>query len=117
MARALRVCSRPGCPNLCEGGRCPSCRAEAERARGSAAQRGYGHEHETRFRRGVLQRDPICIVCRQAPSSVADHWPIDRRELVRRGLDPNDPKRGRGLCDGCHGRSTAELQPGGWHAR
>ncbi|WP_228637251.1 hypothetical protein [Microtetraspora sp. AC03309] len=47
---------------------------------------------------------------------MADHWPLDRRELVRRSLDPDDPKHGRGLCKSCHDGSTAQRQPGGWNA-
>jgi 5-methylcytosine-specific restriction protein A len=45
----------------------------------------------------------------------ADHWPLSRRELVEQGLDPDDPKHGRGLCTSCHSRSTAREQPGGWN--
>ncbi|QDY11401.1 hypothetical protein FJK98_02390 [Micromonospora sp. HM134] len=51
------------------------------------------------------------------PSTVADHWPLSRRELVDAGLDANDPTRGRGLCKGCHDRHTSVAQPGGWNAR
>lgn len=67
------------------------------------------------FREGVLARDPICKVCRRAPSTVADHFPLSRRELVAAGLDADDPERGRGLCKPCHDRETARLQPGGWN--
>jgi 5-methylcytosine-specific restriction protein A len=116
--RALSPCTVHGCPELVERGRCPAHRTEAERARGSASQRGYGHKHAQRFRRGVLARDPICTMpgC-YAWSKHADHWPIDRRTLVLRGLDPNDLKHGRGLCTSCHSRETALHQPGGWNAR
>jgi 5-methylcytosine-specific restriction protein A len=48
---------------------------------------------------------------------VADHWPRDRRELERLGLDPDDPQHGRGLCASCHGKHTAKTQPGGFNAR
>ena len=68
-----------------------SHRREAEQRRGSARQRGYGKGHETRFRPGVLARDPVCVLCGQAPSVHADHWPLGRRELTARGLDPDDP--------------------------
>ena len=96
-------------------GRCESCAAAAERARGSAASRGYGTQHEARFRRRVLTRDPVCVLCRRALSTVADHFPLSRRELVAAGMDPNDPRHGRGLCARCHSKATAELQPGGWN--
>ncbi|MFJ2174345.1 holin [Streptomyces sp. NPDC087851] len=111
-----RVCSRPGCPELTDqGGRCSGCRSEAEQRRGSARQRGYGGGHETRFRPGVLARDPVCVLCRRARSVHADHHPRDRKQLVDEGLDPNDPQYGRGLCGPCHSRATAQEQPGGWN--
>ncbi|TYB69721.1 holin [Nonomuraea sp. PA05] len=117
--RAASVCSTPGCPNLCDGGRCPECRSAAEKARGSASQRGYGSRHRDRFRTGVLAKHPTCVLCGAARSTVADHHPMDRRELVARGLDPDDPKYGRGLCASCHGKATQanESQKGGWNAR
>jgi 5-methylcytosine-specific restriction enzyme A len=115
MPHALKACPTPGCPNLVERGRCPDCRATAEHARGTAAQRGYGNRHRNHFRRGVLRRDPLCVLC-GAPSTDADHYPRDRRELVRLGLDPDDPRYGRGLCSACHKRHTAAEQPGGWNA-
>lgn len=42
----MRVCSRPGCPELTEGRRCPTHEAEAERRRGTRQQRGYTAEHD-----------------------------------------------------------------------
>lgn len=114
--RALTVCSTPGCPTLTDSGRCPDHRAEAERRRGTARQRGYGRQHETVFRAVVLRRDPVCVLCKQQPSQHADHHPLSRRELVERQLDPDDPQHGRGLCQSCHSSETARHQPGGWHA-
>ena len=125
MHRRMRVCSAPGCPEYTDqGGKCPSCRREAEQSRGSARQRGYGGRHETRFRPAVLARHPRCVCtedghghdgpCGQ-PSIHADHWPLSRRALVQQGLDPDDPRHGRGLCPPCHSSETAQHQPGGWH--
>jgi len=114
--RALSVCSTPGCPEYTDTGRCTACRAEVEQRRGTARQRGYGKAHEKRFRPAVLARDPVCVLCRSAPSRHADHHPISRRELVDQGLDPDDPKHGRGLCGTCHSTETAQHQPGGWNA-
>ena len=118
MPRALKVCSTHGCPNLIPQGssRCPDCDRRADKARGT---RGYQTAGHRRFRRVVLTRDPLCVVCREAVSTVADHWPISRRDLVAQGLDPNDPSRGRGLCHRCHSRATAATpgQRGGWNRR
>ena len=113
------VCSVPGCPTYVERGqgRCDEHRRHADRARGTAAQRGYTGRGHRGFRAAVLDRDPICVECRLAPATVADHYPKSRRELVEAGLDPNDPTRGRGLCKTCHDRETARHQPGGWNDR
>lgn len=120
-----RVCSTPGCPEFSDrGGKCDEHRREADQRRGTARQRGYTREHETRFRPAVLARDPICVCpgcnqctipgeCCDRASVHADHWPIDRRDLVAQGLDANDPKHGRGLCPHCHGSATAQHQ-GPW---
>ena len=61
-------------------------------------------------------RDPICVLCDVALSTVADHYPLSRKELIDQGLNPNDPMHGRGLDKLCHDRSTAVEQPGGWAA-
>jgi 5-methylcytosine-specific restriction protein A len=91
-------------------------RRRGERARGSSTAQGYGAEHRDRFRAGVLARDPDCVLCGD-PATQADHHPLSRKELVARGLDPNDPEYGRGLCRPCHSSETAQHQPGGWHRR
>lgn len=126
MPRALRVCPVPGCPELTSGGRCEGHTRQAEDRRGSARARGYGRAHTNRFRPGVLRRDPLCVCTDEghghhgqclAASTVADHHPLSRRELVAARMDPNDPANGRGLCKGCHDRSTAVHQPGGWNAQ
>lgn len=125
MPRALKTCSQPNCPNLVTRGRCPDCKRQADRQRGTRHQRGYGKGHTTRFRPAVLRKDPLCVCTNTshghgqpclAPSTVADHWPLDKRELAARGLDSNNPRHGRGLCKPCHDRHTAAAQPGGWHA-
>ncbi|MFJ6293208.1 holin [Streptomyces griseoviridis] len=112
---AWRVCNEHGCPEYTQHTKCDEHRSAAEQRRGSARQRGYDRAHETTFRAAVLARDPQCVLCHAAPSKHADHWPIDRRELVRRGDDPNDPQHGRGLCGPCHSTETAREQPGGWN--
>jgi 5-methylcytosine-specific restriction protein A len=117
MPRALSICSTPGCPNTTRSGRCETCTKAADKARGTASERGYGGAGHRRFRREVLARDPICVLCHLEPSTVADHYPLSRRELEAQGLDPNDPQHGRGLGKRCHDRETAKNQPGGWNAR
>jgi len=115
---AWQACSRPGCPELVPAsGRCDQCKRGAERRRGTAASRGYGRRHRTRFREAVLAKHPYCALGCGRPSVHADHWPLDRRTLVLRGADPDDPANGRGLCPSCHSKETAREQPGGWNAR
>ena len=115
----MRVCSVHGCPTLHTGtdSRCPEHSRKADRARGTAAQRGYTTAGHQGFRTAVLTRDPICVTCENAFSNVADHFPYTRRELIDAGLNPDDPQYGRGLCDPCHGRETTKHQPGGWNQR
>jgi 5-methylcytosine-specific restriction protein A len=123
--RALKVCSCMGCaahqgscPQLTPTGRCQPCDRTADRARGTAHQRGYSSTGHKRFRAAVLRRDKTCRIdgCNK-PSTDADHWPQGRDELIRLGLDPNDARYGRGLCATDHKRETAKHQPGGWHRR
>ena len=116
----MRVCSVHGCPTIyptSEGSRCPEHRAEADKARGTAHERGYTGRGHQAFRNAVLTRDPICVLCHIAFSTVADHYPQSRKELIDLGLNPNDPQYGRGLCKPDHDRETAQNQPGGWAAQ
>ncbi|MFJ3705043.1 MULTISPECIES: holin [unclassified Streptomyces] len=115
--RAPKRCTTGGCSGTPTpgSGKCPRC--ARPRPRPSAAAQGYGREHERRFRAGVLARDTVCVLCMQTPAVHADHWPLSKRELVERGLDDNDPRRGRGLCASCHSKETAEHQPGGWNRK
>ncbi|WP_424213536.1 hypothetical protein ACN20G_16435 [Streptomyces sp. BI20] len=48
----------------------------------------------------VLARDPICVMCKEQPSTHADHWPLSRALLDRAGLAA-DPGFARGLCATC----------------
>lgn len=123
---AWRVCSTPGCPEFTQHGRCDDHRREAEQRRGSARQRGYGGAGWRAARKAVLDRDSRCVCtdddhdhsgqCTE-PSTVADHYPEERRDLVAAGIpNPDAPHRMRGICAGCHNRKTAATAPGGWNA-
>lgn len=126
MPRALKTCPVPGCPELVTSGRCANHEQQADRRRGTRHQRGYSKAHTNRFRPGVLKRNPLCVCTDQThghgteclrPSTVADHWPLSKRELQVQGMDDNDPEHGRGLCKPCHDRHTSTAQPGGWNVR
>ena len=117
---SMRVCSIHNCPTIfdaAEGTRCAEHRRQADKARGTASERGYTSTGHQTFRRAVLHRDPVCVLCHQRQATVADHYPLSRKQLTDRGLNPNDPAHGRGLCAACHNRETAHHQPGGWHTR
>lgn len=137
MPRALKICACLGCRHhdrgcleLVPAGRCTPCTFAAEQARGTAQQRGYGHRHRNVFRTGVLNKHPLCVCTDPtqtathhhggqclSPSTVADHHPLSRRELEAAGLDPDNPRHGRGLCKPCHDHHTSQAQPGGWNGR
>lgn len=121
MPRAMHPCASCGQPVR---GRCTACRQRTDQRRGTSHQRGYDKQHRLRFRAAVLARDPVCVCTNTdhshgprctSPAVHADHYPLDRRELVARGMDPNDPRHGRGLCHPCHSAETARYQPGGWN--
>ncbi|RAV17496.1 holin [Mycobacterium colombiense] len=102
--RPCTVCGQP----VYRQARCRTHYKQAEKRRGNSSERGYGSRHERMFRRPVLMRDPICVMqdCDE-PSVHADHYPYTRRQLVRMGLDPDDPQYGRGLCTHHHNQWTA----------
>ncbi len=108
---AKRICSVAGCPEFTDGGRCDEHKRAADKARGTSRERGYSTPGHKRFRRLVLRRDPICVVCTtalatvvasvetspvvkfriRAISAAADHYPVSRRDLVASGANPDDP--------------------------
>ncbi len=57
-------------------------------------------------RAAVLQRDPVCLDCRKAAATVADHV-IDARAWVAMGRDFYDMDNLAGKCQPCHDRRTA----------
>jgi 5-methylcytosine-specific restriction enzyme A len=102
--RPCRICRQP----VKKGGLCAfhlgQYDSRRDRRRPSATQRGYGQDHRELFRKPVLKRDKYCPC--GALATVADHYPLSRRELVAAGLDPNNPEYGRGLCKPCHDSYT-----------
>lgn len=113
--RPRTICTHRPCGNPATvRGRCTAHNTQAERTRGTAHQRGYDAQHRT-FRTAVLRRDITCRICHDQ-ATVADHWPLSKRDLRAQGMDDHDPRHGRGLCARCHNRETARHQPGGWAA-
>ncbi len=126
MAARYRVCTHPGCPSLVEGGgRCALHQREAERARRPNGN-PYGTRGHQAFRDGVLAAHPLCQCMGECGkhdglcamrATVANHYPVERRDLEAAGLNPNDPTYGRGECKPCHDSYTARTSPGGWNLR
>lgn len=58
MARAKKVCKRNGCGKTAlPNGWCEQCGREADLARGTRHQRGYGHEHDADRARLLAEYD------------------------------------------------------------
>lgn len=112
-SRAARPCTNPGCRNAATtGGKCSPCktkqRKHADQQRGTASARGYGRDHEQHFRLPILQRDGYTCVDCGGFGDRADHDPVERRDLVALGMDPNSPDHGVTRCEGCHNSKTAK---------
>lgn len=109
--RSPRPCSRVGCSGKAQDGHSLCAKHLARQRAHSDAKRkdtrtNYADREHREFRDAVLGEEPWCVLC-GAEATVADHYPVRRRELIARGLDPNDPQYGRGLCVPCHNSHTA----------
>jgi 5-methylcytosine-specific restriction protein A len=82
-------------------GYCLEHRRSYERARGSAAARGYGRRWG-KLRLRVLAEEPLCRICEAAESTEVDH--IQRKQDGGTDLRSNL----RGLCKACHSRRHVE---------
>ncbi len=110
--RPPKQCAKYGCPVLTNETYCAKHRAEYlarvskeyERERATATQRGYGALHR-KWRRIILNRDPVCKICGRAPSTEADHIDGNNRNLSL--------ENGQGLCKTCHSKKTVKEQ-GRW---
>jgi 5-methylcytosine-specific restriction enzyme A len=102
---ALRPCSEPRCPGYATyKGRCKDHAAAQERTRYNADTRHWYSSSDWRILRlQVLHDDPICVDCKQRPSTEVDHRVPHRgnRELFF------DRSNVQGMCHTCHGRKTA----------
>ena len=101
MPRSLpRPCIVPRCPNLTRSTRCDEHQTDRDREldqrRPTAHQRGYDERHRG-WRAEVLERYPVCRICGDAPSTVADHI-----VPIRDGGARFDLANGQGTCAPCH---------------
>ena len=115
--RPHQRCTTPGCPGRVTTGRCAHCletRQTNPRLRiETTAERGYGSPWRTR-RYAYLTTHPYCALCGRL-ATIADHYPIARRQLVATGDPaPDADHHLRPLCKPCHDHETGLRQPGGW---
>ena len=99
----MRFCAR--CRAAHEG-RCPQVARYVDRARGSAASRGYDADWR-RFRAAILRADPWCADCakrgRLQPADELHHI-AKLADHPERRLDPENVMP---LCHRCHAIRTA----------
>jgi 5-methylcytosine-specific restriction protein A len=102
----MAICSHPGCPTIVpHRGTCLAHRTPDRRPTASA--RGYGAKWR-RNRARYLRAHPDCTLCPQ-PATVADHWPLTRRQLLDLGEQhPDGWHHLRPLCQRCHAIQTAK---------
>lgn len=107
MPAAIRHCCRsPGCPMLVTGRYCEKHAREAERQRGSSAERGYGRRWR-RFRRWYLTQHPLCVQC-EAEGRLTEATEVHHVIAVR--VDASlqyEESNLQSLCHACHSRVTA----------
>jgi len=83
---------------------CVANDAAYNRARGSAAARGYGYRWR-RLRRMVLNREPLCVRC-GVPATDVDH-------IVPRSRGGGDDFENlQAMCRSCHSRKTSQEDGG-----
>lgn len=91
MARAKRICPKPGCPQAAVKRYCTEHEREYERARGSSSQRGYGSQHQTERQRWVKRIQVLGqIQCATCPTIIKPGQPFDlgHNEDRRRYIGP-----------------------------
>lgn len=112
-----RPCRKPGCPALVTAhGYCDKHQdqiKQADRYRGSAHERGYGHEW--RVKTAQFRKDnPLCVHClangRVKAMKVVDHTIPHKGDKALMW----DQTNWQALCESCHNRKTASQDMGAW---
>lgn len=85
MARAKRICPKPGCPKPAAGRYCPEHNREYEQKRGTARQRGYDARHDAARRTwaALVRGGGVhCARC-HGPIDPAEPWHLDHDDADR----------------------------------
>lgn len=96
------ACHRCGTPTDELDGLCDECRGVLR-----PTERPYDDPLWRRRSAAFLRAHPWCALCEElglsVKATVADHWPMSRKELVAAGeSDPDQTKYLRPLCRGHH---------------
>lgn len=94
----LRPCGYPGCGIATTDSRCPTHKWKGDVR--TTKQKGYSGARWARLRAHTLRKHPVCVMCRDRVSVVADHVVPKKRG----GKDELDNLQG--LCLRCHATKT-----------
>ncbi|MGG6311577.1 HNH endonuclease signature motif containing protein [Paenibacillus macerans] len=109
-----KFCRFPGCKTITDGPYCSvhaNAKADADRQRGTSAQRGYDHNWRAE-RADFLAKNPVCKTCLDAgklsAATVVDHIVPHKgnKELFW------DRSNWQPLCASCHSEKTAREDGG-----
>ncbi len=106
MARAKKICAKPGCPETTAASYCTAHAREVDKARGSRESRGYGYEHRTlrkQFERYVEAGQVYCARCRELIQP-GTQWALDHSDDRASYLGPSHKR-----CNDSAGGKAAHL--------
>jgi 5-methylcytosine-specific restriction protein A len=103
-------CPGAGCTTIVPAGQRCTLHPRPD-LRPNATQRGYGSIDWRATRKRILLRDPLCVIggCVEK-SKAADHFPLERKQLLAMGVpDPDADHRLRGLCIRHHNQRSGRM--------
>jgi hypothetical protein len=77
MARARRICGKPGCPVITDERMCLQHRREADKARGTREQRGYDHAHRSLRKAFLAEHQAGTLICWRCREPIPPTEPFD----------------------------------------
>lgn len=77
MARAKRICAKPGCPYAASGRYCPAHNRECEQQRGSREARGYDHAHRELRKAFIPEHTAGALICWRCREIIPSNEPFD----------------------------------------